>query len=494
MLTKQEEIELIRLLEIEDRERVRNNFYSFCVYMDPVFFNDGKPHLKLIADAFQEVAEGNINQLAVSMPPRAGKSYITSLFCAWMLGKYPDGSVMRNSYAAKLAEKFSKDIRDGVIPSEKYKKIFPDVKISKNNAAVDGWSINTNTQPAYFCAGVGGPITGFGCRTLAILDDPIKNIEEALSETVIENVWNWYTSTHLSRLESGCPEIHIATRWTRKDPIGRLTDPNSEYYKPGMKVISIPALDDKGKSFCEDIKTTAEYYEIKRIQDSFIWEAEYMQHPIESKGLLYPIEELHRFTIADISTKKPDGVLGFTDTADRGDDFLCSAVGKVYGECTYITDVVFTQDGVEITEPLVAQMLIDAQCYLMKIESNNGGSSYARNVRNLIQGKSPCMVTDEHQSTNKETRILMNAGYVKEHFYFRSDYKPGSDYDKYMRYLTSYVKLGKNKHDDAPDGTTGLAELAKTMVFEKEQGNKRDLFLYREQEETLEADQSYINY
>ena len=489
-LTKEQLSELRRLIEKQHYKSLQNNFYDFCVYMDPVFFTPAKKHLKQIAEAFQRVADGQINKLAVSMPPRAGKSYITSLFCAWMLGKYPDGSIMRNSYAAKLAEKFSKDIRDGIIPSDRYRKVFPDVKAT---GAIDNWMINSNTQPAYFCAGVGGPITGFGCRTIAILDDPIKNIEEALSETVIEGTWNWYTSTHLSRLESRCPEIHIATRWTRKDPIGRLTDSNSENYTD-MEVISIPALNDEGKSFCEEIKTTEEYLSLKKVNDSFIWEAEYMQQPIESKGLLFPIEELNRFTMNDIKTKTPDGVIGFTDTADRGDDYLCSPIGKVFGACTYITDVIFTQDGVEITEPLVARMLIDTQCYLMRIESNNGGSSYARNVRTLIQGKSPCMVTDEHQSTNKETRILMNAGYIKENFYFRKDYEPGSDYDRYIRALTSYVKLGKNKHDDAPDGTVGLAELSKTMIFAKEPESKRDPFLDREPEETLVIDTSYINY
>jgi predicted phage terminase large subunit-like protein len=479
----------IKAAEELQRRELQNSFYNFCVYMDPVFFTPNKKHLKTIADAFQEVAEGKIKELAVSMPPRAGKSYITSLFCAWMLGKYPDGSVMRNSYAAKLAEKFSKDIRDGIIPSSKYLKVFPGV-IAKG--AIDNWMIGDRTQPAYFCAGVGGPITGFGCKTIAILDDPIKNIEEALSETVIENVWNWYTSTHLSRLESGCPEIHIATRWSRKDPIGRLTDPNSEVYKPNMKVISISALDNKGNSFCEEIKTTAEYHSIKKVQDTFIWEAEYMQNPIEAKGLLYPAEELKRFSLKDIATKKPDGVIGFTDTADRGEDYLCSLVGKVFSGYTYITDVVFTQDGVEITEPLVAQMIIDTKCNTMKIESNNGGTSYARNIRNIIRDQSACAVIEEHQSTNKETRILMNAGYVKEHFYFRDDYEPGSDYDKFMRALTSYVKIGKNKHDDAPDGITGLAEMAKVMIYEPNQG-KMDEFLYRDQEDSGEVDQSYID-
>ena len=463
-LSPKEEAELIELLEAEQIEQARDNFYPFCVYMDSTFFTTGKPHLKQIADAFQEVAEGKVIELAVSMPPRAGKSYITSLFCAWMLGKYPDGSIMRNSYAAKLAEKFSKDIRDGIIPSLKYRKVFPGVIVK---GAIDNWCINKNTQPAYFCAGVGGPITGFGCKTLAILDDGIKNIEEALSETVIENVWNWYTSTHMSRLETGCPEIHIATRWTRKDPIGHLTDPESTAYNPKMKVINIPALKEDGETFCEEIKTTAEYHSLRKITEDFIWEAEFMQHPIEAKGLLYPIEQLKRFTMDDLSTKTPDGIVGFTDTADKGDDYLCSPVGKRFGIYTYITDVVFTQDGVEITEPLVAQMIIDTKCDVMEIESNNGGESYARNVRKLIKGKSPCSIIGEQQTTNKETRILMGTGYVKEHFYFRSDYEPGSDYDKFMRQLTSYVKMGKNKHDDAADAITGLADWMKVRMFEK---------------------------
>ena len=452
------------LLEEGELEQARTNFYSFCTYTDASFFTVRKPHLKTIADAFQEIAEGIITELAVSMPPRAGKSYITSLFCAWMLGKYKDGSVMRNSYAAKLAEKFSKDIRDGIIPSEKYKKVFPTI-IARG--AVDNWMLNNRTQPAYFCAGVGGPITGFGCKTIAILDDPIKNIEEALSETVIENVWNWYTSTHLSRLETGCPEIHIATRWTKKDPIGRLTDPYSEAYKPNMKVINIPALNDAGETFCEEVKTTAEYLDIKRITEEFIWEAEFMQCPIESKGLLFPVESLNRFTIKDLATKKPDGIVGFTDTADKGEDYLCSVIGKRFGEHTYITDVIFTQDGVEITEPLVATQIIDTKADVMEIESNNGGYGYARNVRALIRGKSPCSVITRNTTTNKETRIMMSAGYVKEYFYFRSDYEPGSNYDKYMRQMTSYIRLGKNKHDDAADCTTFLAERTKYRLFEK---------------------------
>jgi predicted phage terminase large subunit-like protein len=474
------------------------DFWKFCKYVDPEFFSEKKPHLRLIAEKFQMVADGKIKKLAISLPPRAGKSYITSMFCAWMLGRNPLGSIMRNSYAATLAEKFSKDIRDGILLKPKYRKVFPNIKLNRKNTAVDAWSVEGNTQPSYFCAGVGGAITGFGCKTIAILDDPLKNIEEALSETIIDSVWNWYTSTHLSRLETGCPEIHIATRWSKKDPIGRLTDTDSEYYVADMEVVSVPALNEKGKSFCEAVKTTQEYHDIRRITDSFIWEAEYMQHPVEEKGLLFTIGELKRFSMKDLPT--PDGIIGFTDTADLGSDYLCSIIGARKGDKTYITDVVFSQDGVEVTEPLVTDLIVRNKCQYHEIETNNGGRQFIRNVRKLLEERRyQCSLIGRTTTKNKETRILMQSGYIKEYFYFRNDYQPGSDYDKFMRQLTNYVKLGRNTHDDACDACTGLAEIIPYRNFaprEKEPARDRlkTLDFRRDEEDIGETTEAYLDF
>lgn len=478
-MAKSKYLERAELILEQARRKCQADFYTFCRYIDPAFFSPDKPHLQEISEALQGVDDGHIKKLAVSLSPRGGKSYIMSLWCAWMLGKHSTGSIMRNSYAADLANSFSYDIRQ-MVQSDKYLDIFPTIKLKADRKAVDDWALETSKRSAYFCAGVGGPITGKGCDIAGILDDPIKNIEDALSETIVEKLWKWYTSTHLSRFETGCPEIHIATRWSRNDPIGRLTDQLSEYYSDGFTVIKIPALDQYGKSFCPAIKTTAEYLSIKRITDDFIWEAEYQQNPIEAKGLLYPAEGLNRFALADLSSKKPDGTVSFTDTADRGDDYLCSVVGRKYGDYVYITDVLFTQDGVEITEPLVAQQMIDCKVDIGIIEANNGGASYARNVRKLVRPAWKCSIIDQHETTNKETRILMNAGYIKEYFYFRSDYKEGSDYDKFMRALTSYIKIGKNKHDDAPDALTGLAIRMKTLPSAKASPAPRDDWWDRE--------------
>ena len=441
----------------------KDDFWKFCKYYDPGFFKESRPHLKLIAEKLQSVADGKTKKLAISLPPRAGKSYTTSLFCAWLLGRDPRGSIMRNSYGADLAEKFSKDIRDGILVDPKYLKVFPNVRMSKKNTAVDGWSLATNTQPSYFCAGVGGAITGKGCRSACILDDPLKNIEEALSETTIESLWNWYTSTHLSRREMGCPEIHIATRWSKKDPIGRLTDPYSPTFVPDMSVVKIPALDENGRSYCEEIITTEELLEIRRITDPMIWEAEWMQNPIEEKGLLYAPTEMHRYGGA---LKNPDGIVAYVDTADVGSDFLCMVIGYRYGAKTYVDDVVFSQDGMEITLPQVLLKLAKHQCRSVTVESNAGGVNFARDLRNKIRERGlACSVLWHPNTKNKETRILTQSAYIKEYFWFRDDYAPGSDYDKFFRQMTSYVKLGKNAHDDAVDACTGLAELVPYQHF-----------------------------
>ena len=428
-------------------------FWEFCTYYDCSFFNDSKPHLKVIADALQRVEAGKILKLIISLPPRAGKSYIVSLFCAWIIGKHPEGSIMRNSYAATLAEKFSYDIRE-IVQSDKYKAIFPNVELRKDKHAVDDWAITEAKQSSYFCAGVGGAITGKGCNLVAILDDPIKNIEDALSETILTKTWQWYTSTHKSRIEKGCPEIIIATRWSRKDPTGMILQEQPEQWEE----IKFSALNEQGETFCEAIKSTDEYLEIKKVTDEFIWEAEFMQSPIESKGLLFPVEELQRFNLSELRLSDASGVSGYTDTADEGTDYLASLTGVIVGENVFITDVVFTQDPIEITEPLVAQQIIRNKHDRHTVESNNGGKGFAKNVQKLIGGQSRCTVKWQATTQNKETRILMKSGQIKQFFRFRNDYAPGSDYDKFMRQFTSYVKMGKNKHDDAADATTGLAE------------------------------------
>ncbi len=446
---RQTDLEIIRYL-------LRTNFYAFCKHMDSQFYADDRPHLQLLCYYLQRISEGIITKLMLSLPPRAGKSYTVSLWCAWMLGKHynnPHASIMRNSYGQTLAEKFSYDIR-GFIKSDKFLFVFPGVALKSDHFRVGDWAVATSAQSAYFCSGVGGSVIGKGCTLAAILDDPIKNLEDALSELILDKTWLWYVSAHKSRLETGCPEIQIATRWSRRDPIGMLLE-----HQVGLwTIVIIPALDEDGKSFCEAVKTTEEYEEIKAILDDYVWEAEFMQSPVEAKGLLFPKEDLQYYNGSKLNLEEVESIFGFTDTADEGQDYLVSITAILRGEEVFIHDVICTQDPIEITQPLIAGQLINNNHNSHLIESNSGGKGFAMKVRELLKYKSRCRITWKHTYSNKETRMLMNSGQIKEFFRFRNDYKVGSDYDKFMRMLTSYVKLGKNKHDDAPDALTGVAE------------------------------------
>lgn len=444
------------------KRTARTSFWAFCLYYDPKFFSK-RLVLKQIADAFQRVSDSFDNKviyrLAVSLPPRAGKSYISSLFIAWMLGRHPEESVMRNTCADPLYNKLSYDTRD-IVKSRKFNEVFTEVHLSRDKSAVAGWNTTNAKQVSYFGAGVGGTVIGFGASMLAMTDDLYKKLEDALSDTMNEKIWSWKQGTHDSRVEGNCCFIDIGTRWSETDVLGRM-ESAGKY----NEIIRVSALDENDESFCPDVHTTEYYHELREETDESIWSAEYMQQPIEAKGLLFPKSELMRFKLSDLKGE-PDGRIGACDTADKGDDDLCGPFGCVYGDKVFIKDVVFTKDPVEVTEPRLAQAIIDNLCDKIRIESNNGGRIFAKDVRAIVKKeKNTCEVLSHPTTDHKETRIIMQSGYIKKHFVFldESEYKKGSDYWRFMQSLTKYKREGGNAHDDAADGITILAEFIKSL-------------------------------
>lgn len=451
------------------KRQARMDFWAYCLYMDPSFFAR-RPFLRKIAEAFQRLYEsyknGRIYRIAVSMPPRAGKSYITSLFISWMLGQFPSESVMRNTCADPLYNKLSYDTRD-IVRSRKYLEIFPEVTLKADKQNVHGWSVEGARQVSYFGAGVGGTVIGFGASMLAVTDDLYKSLEDALSDNNNEKVWSWKQGTHDSRIEGNCCTLDIGTRWSASDVLGRLEESrDGNYYD---EIIRIAALDENDKSFCEDVHTTEYYHDLRSETDESIWMAEYQQEPFESKGLLFPKSELKRFVLADIASRMPDGRIGAVDVADEGEDHFAAPFADVFGTELYITDVLFTKDAVELTGPRLAQMIIDINPDQMRIESNNGGKLFANDVRRLVKESSPnhrCQIQARPTTRNKETRILMKSGWIKKHCHFLapSEYAKGSDYWHFMEWLTKYKREGDNAHDDAPDALTILAEFFDAII------------------------------
>lgn len=457
-LSEDELIELHTLVEQNYLESLRYDFWKFCLYWDEEFFTK-RPFTKRIADGMQKIADRKIRRLGISLPPRAAKSYLASLFSAWMLGRDPKGSVMRNSCTTTLYNKFSYDVRDMVL-DVRFKRVFPYAKISPNKTSVTGWNMEDSRQVGYFGGGVGSTILGFGCDLVAILDDPIKDVEEALSEHVLEKKWDWYTGVHRSRLENQCPEIHIATRWSRRDIIGRL-----EELGEFDETIVVPALDDNDETFCEDVATSEEYRRTREITAPFIFQSEYQQKPVEVKGLLYPRDELKYF---DINTfRRSDNTVAVVDVADTGSDYLACAILNMIDDKAYLVDVVFTQEPIEVTESAVAAALIKNKVTLCRIESNSGGRSFARNVENILRAQGATTTIEAKPTTqNKGTRMLLKSGMVKEFIYFRDDKDMNTDYKQFMQQLCSTFKdVSKNKHDDAADSITMGAEVIEEKTY-----------------------------
>ncbi len=226
---------------------------------------------------------------------------------------------MRNTCTATLYNKLSYDTRN-IIRSEKYRQIFPNIQLADDRQNLEGWSLSQSKQGAYFGAGVGGTIIGFGCSLVAITDDLYKSIKDARSETSNNNVHQWKESAHDSRIESGVPIVDIGTRWSKRDVIGKNIERG--FYDES---IIIPALDETGQSFCEDVKTSEEYTEIRHSIVPEIWSAEYMQEPLESTGLLFKKDDLKRYKAAELEAliKEKDPVcVSYIDVSDGGGNYV----------------------------------------------------------------------------------------------------------------------------------------------------------------------------
>lgn len=430
-------------------ELCRREFWEFCLFYDNEFFKK-RLFLQEVAEAFQQIEEGKIRSLSVSMPPRAGKSYIATVFCAWTIGRNPSESVMRNTCTATLYQKFSYDVR-AAVKSDKFKQVFPSVILSDDKANLQGWNTNSAKQVSYFGAGVGGTIIGFGASNIAVTDDLYTGLEQALSDTQNDRIIQWKEATHDSRFESGCKRIDIGTRWSLNDVIGRQM--NEGIYD---KSIVIPALIE-GKSFCEDVMTTAEYLEKQKRTEESIWLAEYMQEPVDIKGRLF--NQLNTITRSEFEPYKDKivGSIGYVDVADMGADYTACAILAVADNKLFVVDYVFNKANTDITLPQVANVLNKWGSTYCRVESNSMGAMFSRYLQKEVKTK----ILPVHNTTNKVTRIIMQSVWIQDKITFVVDERP--ECQQFIQNVLSFSKEGKNKNDDAPDCMAGLAIFAQSM-------------------------------
>lgn len=441
-------------------ELAKREFWQYCKFTSPDFYTEERHFLKDLSDRLQwfiEEAEEQI--MVINLPPRHGKSRTATKFVQWLFGKYGAKiKVMTGSYNETLSSTFAKQVRDCIAEEQTqgvtvYNDIFPDTKIKYGEAAVAKWALQGSQQANYLATSPTGTATGFGCNIM-IIDDVIKNAEEAYNANTLEKLRSWFTDTMLSRTENNFKLIIIMTRWSTNDLAGFVLDNYDNVIH-----INYKAVQDNGEMLCPDILSKADYQLKTKNMNKDIVLANYQQEPVDIKGRLYTAFKTYTEIPKD-SSGKPlfEYILNYTDTADTGSDFLCSICYGIYDGCYYILDVYYTKAAMETTEPETAKMLTRHNVGCALIESNNGGRGFARNVEKECRalGNNHTVVKWFHQSANKTARILSNSASVMNNVYFPVNWE--DRFPEFAQDIKAYQKEGKNAHDDAPDTLTGVYE------------------------------------
>lgn len=440
-------------------ELSRRYFWDYCQTLHPGFYKDDRPYLRQVCDQLQWFVEQNDKRILVlNMPPRHGKSRTATTLTSWLFGDKPWLKIMTGSYNETLSTTFAKTVRDTIGEQSAggrivYNDIFPATKIKYGEAAQQVWALDGYTQKSYLATSPTGTATGFGANIL-LLDDIIKNSEEAYNEAVLDKHWDWFVNTMLSRTEGDDWKIIvIMTRWATNDLAGRILS----HYPDDVVHINYKAVQDDGTMLCPAVLNAADYELKTREMNSDIVAANYQQEPIDVKGRLYDSLMVYEQIPAD--ALEHGRRLNYTDTADKGTDWLCSVDYIEHASEVYVTDIVMSDAQMEVTEPLVADMLVNDDVTEATVESNNGGRGFGRNVTRLMMerhGSNKCTIIDKAQTSNKEARILSSSAWVKNHVYLPQNYQ--SKYADFYKQVRAYQRKGKNKHDDAVDVLAGIYE------------------------------------
>ena len=346
------------LIKLEaKKELARREFFYFCNIMASDFYKENREYLVKLCNEMQDFYYSNDDILLINMPPRHGKSRTASLFTEWVFGKNKNEKVMTGSYNETLSTTFSKSVRNAImeVKADKdkivYSDIFPNTKIKRGDGAMSLWGLEGGYNN-YLATSPGGTATGFGC-SLMIVDDLIKNAEEANNETALEKQWDWFTNTMLSRLEEGGKIIIIMTRWASGDLAGRALE-HFRGEKKKCRQIMMKAMQDDGSMLCDEVLSVDSYKMKCRAMGEDIASANYQQIPIDAKGKLYS-----SFKTYSELPKYFEKIQSYTDTADEGSDYLCNIVYGIYEREAYVLDVLYTKAPMEITETQTAKMLYE---------------------------------------------------------------------------------------------------------------------------------------
>lgn len=431
---------------------------------DKKFYIPRRKILRGVVRELQRLADEEIKMLCISMPPGTGKSTLAIFFITWMAGKYPDNPILTGSHSNSFVRgTYDECLR---IMDEKgeylWWEVFPNVRVSSTNAkdcridlgerkrfeTLEFTSIGTGNAGLYRAA------------TLLYCDDLVSGIEVALSKERLDKLWEIYTTDLRQRkIGDSVRELHIATRWSLYDVIGRLETMYGD--DPEASFIRVPALDENDKSnfnypFNKGFSTKF-YHSQREIMEEASWKALYMNEPVERNGILFSKDELRRFY--ELPEEEPDGIIAVCDTKDKGKDYCVLPIAYQYGNEFYIVDFICDNGKPEIVEDRLVETLLHYKVHIAQFESNSAGRRIAQAVQEKVKARGGrTKITTKYTTANKETKIIVNSGTIKEKFLFLDPSKQEKEYRKAEDMLCSYTMAGRNPHDDVPDALSQLAE------------------------------------
>lgn len=464
--------DFIRAIQLES---CRRKFWQFCNTLNPDFYKPDRKHLIKLCDTLEAFYFGKLLKddgepylkLMIRLPPQVGKSRTLVNFTKWVLGLNQQERIITASHTDSQATDFSRYTRDGIqeiknLPEQiVYSDIFPDTKIKQGDSAVQKWALR-GQHFNYLGVGVAGAVTGKGA-TLRIIDDIIKDAQQALMETALEKIWIWLSGTFSSRssAEKGeVKEIFCATLWGEKDPQAILEETEGDDWY----ILSMPIYNaEKDEMLCDDLMSKKAFLKLKKrmlidSQTKMIFHANYMCEAIgDSEQKVFPIDSIKTYKsipteIIEDKEVNQGWEFAYIDTADEGQDNFSMPIFQVVGNYVYLKDAIFDQENLTIQLSQVASKIKEYKHFVRIVVETNAAGAFFK--RTLQLNHPEIEFYGQWSKANKMNRILSYSGLVNLYFLFPENPNPTTE-----RFMMQVFKLRKTstKEDDAPDSLVGAA-------------------------------------
>lgn len=438
------------------------------------FYLPRRKQLLPVVRAMQRLSERKIRILGVMAPPGIGKTTLELMFMVMEGMKNPDLSILMGSHSNSFLRGAYEEVGRMLDPKGEYlwNDIFPRSFVVKTNAQDMRIDLATKKRFETFeFSSIGSGNAGkVRASNLLVADDLVDGIESAMSRERMDKLWQQYYTDMMQRMIGDCVQLLVQTPWTLHDPIDRIEQMHIE--DPLAEFIHLPALNENDESNFDYPHgvgfTTAFYHNQRNIMDDASWRALYMTEPIEREGQLYNGEELRRYF--ELPDKEPDAIISVCDTKDKGSDYCVMPIAYQYGQDFYIEEIICDNSAPEVVEARLVSALIKHRVQMSRFESNSAGGKIAEKVQREVKEKGGITkITTKYTTANKETKIIVNSPYVKEHFLFKDDsvLKTSKEYRRALQMLCGYTMSGKNKHDDVPDAFAMLSEYAQSFEHVK---------------------------